>query len=367
VAQAEIKRGSLPSSDALAFDALHVPANKPAGGRAWYDVFSVAEQRFGVSIGNINANGGDPAALAHAVRECFHSRAVSDGPQALGRAAAIVREATALVGILDCAEHTFAYTSVGRPPPVVRYHDGTVTILPSDVAATPGSPRAHPPAQVIVDLRGASLVVLYSSELVRTPGDRDDGLRRLQNVLADDRILHCSSPAAWVARRMLGGRAHGDVALLVLSLPYARRRASAEAAPAGTPPRWAVSWSFEASAGSSHDARRAFMTCLASKTSAKPIDLAAAELIFGELLGNVVRHAPGRVEIILDWTGELPVLHVLDTGPGFRSRRKRERLPVDELSESGRGLFIINACAVDFSVRAREDRGTHARATLAPA
>jgi anti-sigma regulatory factor (Ser/Thr protein kinase) len=60
-------------------------------------------------------------------------------------------------------------------------------------------------------------------------------------------------------------------------------------------------------------------------------------------------------------------LHVLDNGPGFRSRRKRERLPVDDWSESGRGLFIVNACAVSFTVRNRHGRGTHASATLPPA
>ena len=67
------------------------------------------------------------------------------------------------------------------------------------------------------------------------------------------------------------------------------------------------------------------------KAGGKAIDVAAAELIFGELLGNVVRHAPGLVEITLDWTAELPVLHVLDNGPGFQSRRSRERLPADAL------------------------------------
>jgi anti-sigma regulatory factor (Ser/Thr protein kinase) len=87
-------------------------------------------------------------------------------------------------------------------------------------------------------------------------------------------------------------------------------------------------------------------------------------LIFGELLGNVVRHAPGLVEITLDWNDEAPVLHVLDNGSGFASRRARERLPDDDWSESGRGLFIVNACAAAFSVQARPGCGTHASATL---
>jgi anti-sigma regulatory factor (Ser/Thr protein kinase) len=42
-----------------------------------------------------------------------------------------------------------------------------------------------------------------------------------------------------------------------------------------------------------------------------------AELIFGELLGNVVRHAPGPVEISFDVGSDAAILHVIDSGPEF--------------------------------------------------
>jgi anti-sigma regulatory factor (Ser/Thr protein kinase) len=90
-------------------------------------------------------------------------------------------------------------------------------------------------------------------------------------------------------------------------------------------------------------------------------DVAMAELVFGELVGNAVRYAPGPVDIIADWSGADPVLHVLDRGPGFRHI---SILPPDLLSESGRGLFIISALTQDFRVTKGAHGGSHARAVL---
>ncbi|MGA7356543.1 MAG: ATP-binding protein, partial [Candidatus Cybelea sp.] len=89
--------------------------------------------------------------------------------------------------------------------------------------------------------------------------------------------------------------------------------------------------------------------------------LDAAELVFGELLGNVARYAPGPIEIIFDWGEGAPVLHVLDRGPGFKLAPK---LPSDLLSEQGRGLYLVWSLAEDFNVTERYDGGSHARAVL---
>ena len=43
-------------------------------------------------------------------------------------------------------------------------------------------------------------------------------------------------------------------------------------------------------------------------------DVAAAELIGGELIGNVVRHAPGAIDVAVDCEGEAVRLYVQDTG-----------------------------------------------------
>jgi hypothetical protein len=74
-----------------------------------------------------------------------------------------------------------------------------------------------------------------------------------------------------------------------------------------------------------------------------------------------VRYAPGAVDVIADWSGADPVLHVLDRGPGFRHIAI---LPPDLLSESGRGLFIVSALTQDFRVAKGPKGGSHARAVL---
>jgi anti-sigma regulatory factor (Ser/Thr protein kinase) len=368
--QAELEKPALPASTVLGFDAVHVPATRRRTATAWSDVFAIGSERFVVSAGDAAGGDTDVSALVHAVRAAFDPKSDEPGPKMLLQAAdAVIRGrsvpgapfATAIVGIIDCLEQSFTYVSAGHPAPFVRYHDGTVAALPADNLPSNPGPKDHPPAQIVVDLSEASLVLLYSSALVRSAANTDDGVRSVQDVLADPRIAPCGNPAAWIARQVLGDVSHDEAALLALTFPPG---SSSSPTAKGERPNWTAAWSFDSRSSVSNGARRAFLACLKSKAGASAIDVSLAELIFGELLGNVVRHAPGRVDVVLDWTDELPVLHVLDRGPGFRSRRKRERLPVDELSESGRGLFIVNACAPTFSVRNRNGRGTHASATL---
>jgi anti-sigma regulatory factor (Ser/Thr protein kinase) len=90
-------------------------------------------------------------------------------------------------------------------------------------------------------------------------------------------------------------------------------------------------------------------------------EIADSELIFSELVGNVVRHTPGEVEVALDLSAGAPVLHVLDRGPGFTFHA---RLPSDVMAESGRGLYIASMVARDVVVVPRHDGGSHARVVL---
>lgn len=120
-------------------------------------------------------------------------------------------------------------------------------------------------------------------------------------------------------------------------------------------------WTFDvADAQAAQAARRGFGEVLALR-GASHEDVSAAEVVFGELVGNVVRYAPGPIEVTLDWSGPAPVLHVLDKGPGFRHIAI---LPKDIFSESGRGLFLISFLTQDFHVSMRPTGGSHARAVL---
>ena len=91
-------------------------------------------------------------------------------------------------------------------------------------------------------------------------------------------------------------------------------------------------------------------------------DLDAAALIFGELVGNVVRHAPGPISIDILWESDMAVLRVTDRGPGF-DWDGDARLP-DRFAESGRGLFIAFSVAHNLRVRRVPGNGTEATAWL---
>jgi serine/threonine-protein kinase RsbW len=146
---------------------------------------------------------------------------------------------------------------------------------------------------------------------------------------------------------------HDDVAILAVS--FDRPLTAIDG------PRRASRWRFEVT--DSDAAQRARGACIARLRGAglSDADVFSAELVFGELLGNVVRYALGPVEVILDVSGEAAVLHVADDGRGFEFR---PRLPADLLSERGRGLFLVTAFAEELTVERRRGGGSHARAVL---
>jgi len=79
-------------------------------------------------------------------------------------------------------------------------------------------------------------------------------------------------------------------------------------------------------------------------------DFGGAEIIFGELVSNVVRHAPGPIQITArsDRRGRM-TLNVFDTGPAFKLA---PALPALLLSESGRGLYVVSQlCSQLSSIR----------------
>jgi hypothetical protein len=96
---------------------------------------------------------------------------------------------------------------------------------------------------------------------------------------------------------------------------------------------------------------------------ASPFDEFAAALVFGELVTNVVRHAPGRIEVSLQNTGIMAVLTVRDGGPGFVYN---PLLPTDLSHQHGRGLFLVFSYAASVSCLPRDGSGmSGVRALLA--
>ena len=109
-----------------------------------------------------------------------------------------------------------------------------------------------------------------------------------------------------------------------------------------------------ADASLANNARSIFQRYLAAQVDADS-DVDGAELIFGELLGNVARHAPGAIDVRLRWNGLIAILEVADHGPGYSV--DDVHLPGD-FAESCRGLFLVSAFGRDLTVRSEAGRTT---------
>ena len=109
-----------------------------------------------------------------------------------------------------------------------------------------------------------------------------------------------------------------------------------------------------ADASLANNARGIFQRYLAAQVDAAS-DLYGAELIFGELLGNVARHAPGAIDVRLRWNGPAAILEIADEGPGYSV--EAVHLPGD-LAESCRGLFLVSSFGRDLAVRVHDGRTT---------
>lgn len=121
-----------------------------------------------------------------------------------------------------------------------------------------------------------------------------------------------------------------------------------------------VEWDFDArDAQAARRARTELVEYV--RRECRDADPSSAELVFGELIGNVVRHAPGPITVEVDWNATDPILHVIDRGPAYDAGTN---LPDDIMSESGRGLFLISVLGEDFSVTALPGYGNHARVRL---
>lgn len=92
-------------------------------------------------------------------------------------------------------------------------------------------------------------------------------------------------------------------------------------------------------------------------------DLFPASVVYGELVSNVVKHAPrGFVRVWLEAQGEYYALCINDAGEGF-SQEDIDRGPSAE-AESGRGLFIVKQICDELSYGRKPNDGFVVRAVL---
>ncbi|MDP9104452.1 MAG: SpoIIE family protein phosphatase [Candidatus Eremiobacteraeota bacterium] len=357
----------LPDVAGIDFDGVYEPGKSEAQvGGDWYDAVRLADGRVLVSIGDVAGSGLQSAVIMAAMREVIRgvAQVYADPATMIDAADRTLKSehpdslVTAFVAVFDPIARTLAYCSAGHPPPLLRLTDGTVVDLPSQ--GLPLGIRARDD----VDARSTQIpdgatVLFYTDGLTESTRDVVAGEQRLRDALANPAIASQPNLAQAIYDDVLRDGTHDDVAILAMRLDASRTGTSTEVVG-----RHLRRWAFDTGDHATAQRSRAVFASVLAAGGMLDEDVFTSELIFGELLSNTVRYAPGAVEVVLDWSeASTAILHFLDSGPGFVLM---PRLPSDLLSERGRGLFLIWSMSEDFNVTKRPDGGAHARVVLSP-
>lgn len=341
---------TLPSIPGIALTAVYRAADSEAEiGGDWYDAVVLPDGRLLLGVGDVAGKGLAAAVQMATVRQSLRTAALQQPSPAQALAAAAralaidsrAPFATAWLGILDPATRRLAYASAGHPHALVRDAGGRVRAL---------ADATHPPLGVEAGAREAvgettlaegATLVLYTDGLVEATQDVAAGERRLLDVVGRDAFGRSANAARFLVDGVLPARPRDDVAVLTATI--------------GERTHWLF---HSGDAITAHGARAQFLERLREEAE-ETSDFAAAELVFGELVGNVVRHAPGPIDIDLDWENGEAVLHVMDRGPHFTPH---PQLP-EQLAEGGRGVYLVAALGRAFDVEPLPV-GNHVRVRL---
>lgn len=122
-------------------------------------------------------------------------------------------------------------------------------------------------------------------------------------------------------------------------------------------------WYFETDSPQDALAGRPLLERYLSDHTPEGSDLFSAALVYGELVSNVIKHAPkGGVRVWLEPYNGKYALYINDAGRGFGPQALNQ-IP-DEHSESGRGLFIVQQVCDEVSFGKLEGDGFVIRAVL---
>jgi len=342
-----------PSPPGLDLSAHYRPGSTEAAiGGDWYDAFENGAGEIVVSIGDVTGKGVEAARLMVLMRQAIRVAALDQrDPRKIAElcnrlllAEEEDRSVSAFIGVIDPETHTMRYVSAGHVPPLLRLPNGHVLRL-----AAPSAPlgafwdiefelheQSCPPDSVLV---------LFTDGLIEVSRDVVAGERTLEDLLSRSAVLHAANPAEFVERAIGTNEPRDDIAILVASFGHTAMR-----------------WQFEAADSRSANAMRdEYFRSLLARSDADNDQLAACGLIFAELIGNAVRHAPGPLSASLEVRDDSIVLHVIDDGPGFDFT---PRLPRNLWAESGRGLYLIAKLSRGVTVERLPGRGSHVAVTL---
>lgn len=356
----------LPTIPGFKFDAVYrASGSETQVGGDWYDVFRLVDGRIVVTIGDVLGTGINAAVAMNAIRNALRGAAqIFPEPAAMLDAAERTLESeqhdgmvTAFIGILDPVTMSLSHANAGHPTPLLRDASGIVR----EVAGEPAVPlgvrgfAASSEGTQTLDLDEPSMLLLYTDGLIEAGRDVVAGYAALVEAFSGDAMVSSSNPASALLEQLIDGPSADDVAILAVRIESASgqvRRIGGH-----LHEHWEVNALDAEAVGS---ARGEYASILREHGLAEQ-DVITGELVLMELIGNVLRHGGERAQIRVDVSRKNPVLHVLDHGRGFAYS---PMLPLDMLSESGRGLFIISQLTENFTVVPRPSGGSHARAVL---
>jgi len=358
---------NLPRTDKVRFDAVYVAAEKDALiGGDWFDAVQLPNGAFLISIGDVAGHGIGASVTASALRQSMlgYSLTSTDPAEILRHANRVARFqypetfATAIVGIIDRDCTMLSYASAGHPAPFlaetqhVPARELEAGGIPLGIADTLETTLHQLP------LKKDAVLVLYTDGLTEFARDIDRAEKTMRAVMSDlvgnGAIAH---PAVAVQKAVLGeNRPVDDVAILLAQFGTVDTRMILP-----DPSNLVKEWRFHSSDPQTARTSRHELIKFIHLHAADPESVYVAELILGEILANTVEHAPGLVQIRIDWTDELPIATIRDNGPGLSN--VFAQLP-DALDDGGRGLFLINSLAKSVSVGPANDAGTELRVVL---
>lgn len=340
----------MPRTERLRFSATYAAARKESAlGGDWYDAFRTPAGIV-LTIGDVTGKGVDAARLMVRLRQWARMAAiVTQEPgemlNLLNRA--LVAEgrdelATALIGLLDPNGRIVRYASAGHPAPAAKPLHGEPFFLPLEPGPPLGANVDESYATHTADLDGIALMVFYTDGLTEMERDPIAGEIALKELLAGDEVLYAGDASRFVMRLAANKEALDDMAVMAVQIGDTSGR-----------------WTFNVSdPGAAYAIKRDYVAALEQYGTA---NVAACEVIFGELIGNVLRYAPGPLGLALSRDAEGVWLHVMDEGPGFEAIPD---LPEDMWAESGRGLFLVHALARRVVIRRLYRNGSYVKVLL---
>lgn len=359
---------SLPHDARVRFDAIYSAAEKDTLiGGDWLEAAHLPDERYLISVGDVTGHGLNASIIAGRLRQAITDYAfINDNPAVvLSKVNRILRfqhpnvYATAVVGFVDRDCTRLTYASAGHPAPLLA----TTNTEPAQELPLGGILLGYEDELDVVshsiEISPGSVLAFYTDGITEFARDIDSAETALRaavaEVVGDTSIAR---PAVMIHKKVLGDAPPtDDIALLIVQFDNVDKAALRTG-----PTEFTKTLRFDSSdASAARTCRREMMNYI-RRFAANPEALFTAELILGELFANTVQHAPGLVEVRIDWSGEKPIVRVVDTGPGLIHLHSDEKQ--DMMNEHGRGLFLIRTLAEDVSMASPNASGTELRVVL---